>query len=221
MKRLSFVLMVAAVMVAGNAFAAPITWDAPVLITDTTGGSEVINSGSDLVEAYNTGSGPATTINGVPFAVDAAGIGFDADSLASLDGADMGIYNDLLDCHDYKGDGSGAVFSLAGLDAGTEYLLQIFIADKRTAASINERILFFGDNDGDTSNNYTSPYTVGEVYSIVGTFTADAATQDVLVDIQNIEGWGHLNGYQLRTVPEPATMLLLGLGGLSLIRRKR
>ena len=31
----------------------------------------------------------------------------------------------------------------------------------------------------------------------------------------------HLNGFQIQAVPEPATMALLGLGGLGLIRRRR
>ncbi len=181
----------------GLASAAEITWIAEDLLQDTVNASEVLQVGG-LVEAYNTGGGPETTINGVTFAVDADGIGFDTGSAGSLAGADMGIFTDLLDSHDYTGDGSGAVFTLSGLDAGVGYLLQVFIADNRGCC--NGRVLFFGDNDGDGSNDYTSEYATGDVYNIVGEFVADAETQDVQIDIVGIEGWGHLNGYQLRAI---------------------
>ncbi len=177
--------------------AAEITWSAETVLTDMSSGTEVITDG-DLVIAVNDGGGAATTINGVAFQADGSGLGFASDSSGTLDGNSAGIYGTLLDSHGYNGAGDGGVITLDNLEIGQDYLLQLFMIDKRGCCS--GRIMIYGDNSGDTSNDYVVSETLNTAYMIVGEFTADAVTQDVMIEIQGILGYGHLNGYQLRTV---------------------
>jgi len=197
-----------------------------------------VSTNGTLIRAVNLGSsdgfqGAATadvTINGVTFTASTAGannglfadagnIYFDA---ASFSGAITGVSttdaNALLDSIEF-GPGTGnSLATLTGLIIGQVYEIQMF----------NAR------NDGVTVD-YGYAATVGgaEVYSltgvtraptapslVTGTFTATATSQEIHVAIAgstNLE----VSAYQLRTIPEPSSAALLGLGGLALILRRR
>ena len=55
---------------------------------------------------------------------------------------------------------------------------------------------------------------------VLGTFTADATTQDIYGFAGGSQNIGYLNALVL-TVPEPSSSALLGLGGLALALRRR
>ena len=207
--------------------AAVITWG-----TSTVAGTSDVSLSGTLVGALNVGGGNTTqTVNGVLFGADPGGGGavalgsatvmFDYDNSINADfwaspapGGDA-AYNTALDSGRWSDAGSRTgTITLGGLSNGTQYLIQLWIADTRGCCNLREHTV-----DGTSSFN-----TVGNI--ITGTFTADAATQAI-----TIIGVGGGNGgqdhgpqtnmLQLRNlIPEPSVSLL-GLGALGLMLRRR
>jgi hypothetical protein len=58
---------------------------------------------------------------------------------------------------------------------------------------------------------------------IKGTFTADSTSQSLQLSgaLSATDGYPQINALQLRTIPEPSSALLGGLGLLALFRRRR
>ncbi len=109
--------------------------------------------------------------------------------------------------------------TISGLAADTEYTLYLYGAgdvwDQGTAFT-------FGGNTAHTTGNLGSAYVLGGNYVVMNA-TADAFgniagswTNSTLTAPWN--SYGAFNGIQI--VPEPATLMLVGLGGI-LIRRLR
>lgn len=108
---------------------------------------------------------------------------------------------------------NGQVFS-RGFDGATEYglvgdwgnvpLTSLFIA--RTA-----------------ENTFETGYYIGDARTVMVTrtpgFANSADVVGIYADVRNAGTLGSLDNF--RIVPEPATMALLGLGGLGLLRRRR
>jgi len=211
----------------GSAQAAVINWDAPQDIADD---SDVSTNGTGLL-AYNTADSTSQTVNGVTFGND----GNDATSdyaytengitltSTGLNGAFSpfasygspagvtGDYADLLSWGIYdSASAGGTTITFDGLTPGKNYEVQFWVSDPRNGN--NTRTLTL-DGAAPTQLNY-------EQY-VIGTFTADSATQTV--DIIAASSSDQYNAIQLRdvTVPEPGSMALIGLGGLTLLRRRR
>lgn len=80
-----------------------------------------------------------------------------------------------------------------------------------------------------TPDRPVDPDTLDVFQSLLGTFTTDGtgAYSDISFTAPADSDGGekkmhiHISGIVLTEIPEPATMLLLGLGGMALIRRKR
>ncbi len=186
-------------ILAGAAGAAEITWTLETVLSDTANRLEVITDGT-LLTAVNEGSGTDSTVNGVTFQADAAGLGFPTNASGILDGSDAGIYNDLLDHLGYNYSATGGVITLSGLTVGQHYLVQLFLADNRSCC--DGRIMIYGDNSGDTSNDHTAANALSQRYAITGVFIADSVSQDVMIEIQGAPGYGHLNAFQVRGIDE-------------------
>ena len=75
-----------------------------------------------------------------------------------------------------------------------------------------------GNTSGNTVDVGGSAGLLGQ-YAI-GTFTADGSNQTLSMDSQGF-GNSFLTAYQIRTVPEPGTALLMGLGLMVLAVRSR
>jgi hypothetical protein len=108
----------------------------------------------------------------------------------------------------------------SGLTIGNTYQVQLFASDTRTCCSA--RTQFFRDGLGNSSPTIT----MGTFTSVVGVFTADAATQDL--GLTSNSSYPSLNAYVLRDttgsngVPEPGTTLLgfTGLAAAWIVKRR-
>lgn len=196
--------------------AAPISWSTPL---DTADASDIVNNGV-FVEAFNMGAGASDiTVNSVDFAATNAILSLSAGA-SFLNGATSGdaAYDDLLDSLDY-GNGTSYSFDIGGgnLKIGTKYTIQAWFTDLRGCCS--GRTMVLGDGGANTVGINATGGGLGQF--AIGTFIADATTQTLSLASPGFRNV-HLNAYQVREVPVPATLVLMGLGLLGLgIRRSR
>jgi len=140
-------------------------------------------------------------------------------------------YKSLLTSAVFKSPGTNvtANYTLQGLTAGTPYIVQFWLNDSRSNFGGTPGVLPWLATNTFTAGNVSGEVDVnatdvggGVGQYLIGTFTADAATQVISVASTGSNTRGiQLNGYQLREVPEPATLGLLALGGLMIAFRGR
>ena len=110
-------------------------------------------------------------------------------------------------------DDSATQVTLTGLTSGMPYVFQLVTAD-------NDDGTYDFYNNGDTSGTAALSVDLGKRV-ITGTFEADASTQIYSFDRPDSGRGFVLGAVQLREIPEPATLVLFGLGGLMFARRRR
>ena len=221
MKKLIVCLMVS-VMCVASADAAVVTWGAP----QNSVGPGDVSTNLFTIEAINltnaAGVPGVTTSNGVTFTHDDTLLGL-LGGTGMLGGNTSGdaAYDALLDSLDHGDSLIANPWPLqvggGNLQIGQSYEIQLWYADRRSFAGSFTQI--FDDGNGNTVTLGATGGGIGQF--AIGTFTADALTQTLLIAGGNPPGEPHLNAYQIRGIPEPATMALLGLGGLVLSRRRR
>lgn len=233
-----------------DADAATITWQSSVDMYQGSTVETFVDTTGTLAVGYNASadtSGDANvTVNGVSFVqqnVDTALVGGSGESITINGGTDnLGSFGD----GEFSGNAPifhlirGATFqvnsvTLGGLNPGTQYLIQIFTNDARTSRNTNSIVGFDGTAAaplGTSELNNSSPVdgsgiNVGD--SIIATFTADSATQSFDVfgsanagaSFATGVGQAQINAIQLRIVPEPGSLALIGVGGMLIARRRR
>ncbi len=172
-----------------------------------------ISTNGTLLEALNiTGGANTTTINGVTFTANNLFGGSDSNQDNGVRTGDANL--DLLYLNASYEYGP---ITLRGLTIGDEYELQSFFGYNLNGSSFTMNV-----GDGDTIQKTASGDARNGTW-ITGAFTADATTQNFHFGPgSSKEIW--LSGYQLRDislVPEPSSAVLIGLGGLALILRRR
>lgn len=140
------------------------------------------------------------------------------DAVADAGSTDAG-WNTVIRTTDYHFPDITSVVVLTGLTPGAGYQLQLFVGDTRGCCSSREQRI------GDGNGHWSSFISQGALTSLVGTFTADGATQTLSFDA-NPDNSPILNAYVLRqvtAVPEPANLMLMlaGLGALGVRLRRR
>ncbi len=104
--------------------------------------------------------------------------------------------------------------TLKNLVVGGEYQLQLLHASNSATTTRTSFVKVQGTDSATISLSKLLPAQLTTV-----TFTASATTLDV--DFRATSGRGYLNAAVLTAVPEPASLGLIGLGGVALLRRRR
>lgn len=186
--------------------------------------TDVLNVGNLLVANNLGASAPAVTVNGVAFGNSTAGL-----SNLSNGGADFssnfpsGSPLDTLMSGLVFQAGGYSSLTLTGLTAGTDYLLQLFMANSVNSTGKTSRVSVQGSdynltNFGSNADYLRVSFSATGTSEVVTFGNGSGNESDRMV----------LNAYALHTpivaaVPEPGTAALLGLGllGLGYARTRR
>ena len=236
---------VACIGLAGAASASTVTWGSAANIA---GATDVSTVGTLVVANEFGGTSPtAQTVNGVTFSpfpltnsasatqgIVTLSAPVTGDTVNLNSNTNFGPSN-FSASYDAMLRGGGAINSSNGLDPmdltvasltpGAQYLVEIWVNDSRGYAVSRQETL-----SGSSSDSAVIDYLTPPGQFITGTFIADnTGSQTISMTPVDQASYGptqadaQINAFQLRAVPEPATVALLGVGaaGLLLATRKR
>ena len=219
---------------------ATISWGAPTTIS---GDSDVSTDGT-LVGAFNM-NGPTATVNGVTFAsfmfttntpsasdgnftftesshvLAATGLGSGSPPFSNLSSS----YQTLLSTALTTDDNNTLTLNISGLTIGQQYEFEFFLNGSNTAGTDNFRTIASAGNSVSLDDNTTN--AVGGVGQfVIGTFTAASSNELITFNGTDSTQAPTINAFELRAVPEPATMSIFIFGSALLgisraLRRKK
>ena len=218
------VAVLVAALAAGQAQASIITWDPVVTISQTAGDDDLVGGGAILL-ALNIGEDPNGAFASIDVTNSTETITFSADRTVFGDNHNGDCYDNpigdadldkVLGSHGWKGGAPTTHdITISGLTVGTEYYAQfICAADTRDCCKDRSQTV----QDDQATPNVSGAMVRGGVDSVIGTFTATATSETITLAGDEDPG---LSMMLVRVTPEPATLALLGLGGLGLFLRRR
>ena len=237
------VWVVAILCIVGSVQAAVVTWSSELLASD---GSNVLAGGVEHVGvSYGSGPGDSRIINGVNFKANDGAGNHDNPNwsgwINDRNGAAARYGDAGTDIKELTNDivyGGTLVLGINNLTIGHTYRIQLISYDadnwwNAPEAAIErwQTIAAAGDAAFSFQHGTESPYAgINEVGAalVIGAWTADATEIDFTINgfvgtAGNMNDNAIINGFVVQDIiPEPATMTLLGLGGVAaLLRRKR
>lgn len=232
---MKYTILLALAAMTGVSQAAVITWDAGASSTTAiTATTDILNegvaatgitytkddwpSGTSSFAAANGALdfGAGGTVNGVSFS-SAGGSGPFWTNNGGASTGDSTLDGIINNHAAFGGTGDPWELTLSGLQANTQYKIQIIGIHDLRGGGISTRTTQFQDNDGGLASATLTRGTGGWV---IGTFTTGAAETAFTIDAIGPTDPGAA-AVVLRVVPEPSSTALLGLGGLALILRRR
>lgn len=189
--------------------AAVIAWTT----ADITDINDVITTGTTVTAQNYSGTGaPATvTVAGIDFTENNSLSGNFSGDIFALATGDVG-YDTFLGDIDFNSGAADSTETISlSVTDGQQYILQVWYADDNTTG----RVMTLTGSGGDN-------VLQGDDFA-VGTFTADSTSQDLIITMSGgaSNNGVRLTGYQLRAVPEPSSVALLGFGAVGFLLRRR
>ncbi|MHB1767366.1 MAG: PEP-CTERM sorting domain-containing protein [Phycisphaerae bacterium] len=234
---------------AGTASAAVISWGAATDVSGNTDVSTTGTFVGAFSLGDNNGSAPSNeVINGVTFTginAPALGQGYSTSVAAGTDtitgpgfegysgytppGSLSAAYQSIL-ANGFFNPGVGYLngpnnspldLNLGRLTPGSEYQVEIWVNDGRSISAGNTQTVSGSPSDSVVLQEQTGPLVAGQF--AIGTFIADnTGMQTISITAGKVGSYpSQLNAYEVRAVPEPASLGLFAIGAMGLLLVKR
>ena len=223
LKRLFIAASLAGLLPAATQAAPIVTWS----LRDINAATDIKNDG-ELLKAVRMHPSDAVTVNGITFEPGTIGGTPGGYFGTNIGGQNDASLNELFNSSEYGYSSTTGAYTVTGAVPGQMYRAQ-FLAHcanypHPTDIGIDGTIYNNWETNVTTTWDDATQSFVGPAVLLEATWVQEAG--DTTVDLaigalaEPNDVW-QFNGFVLQAVPEPASLALLGLGSLTLLRRRR